>query len=43
MMTLLFHGCKYIKTYCNNQIFIKKGCCNKRFCLNYTIVISDLT
>ena len=34
--------CKFIKTYCNNRIFTKKGCCNKRFCLNYTILISDL-
>ena len=24
MTTLLFCGCKYMKTYCNNQIFGKK-------------------
>jgi len=31
-MTILYlYGCKYMKTYRNNQIFGKKGYCNKRF------------
>ena len=33
MTTLLFCGCKYMKTYCNNQIFGKKGYPNNHFCM----------
>ena len=33
MTTLLFCGCKYMKTYCNNQMFGKKGYPNNRFCV----------